>query len=147
MYSKITDDEGNTLAYQVTPDLGSGVFLFDHETGESTPLSATDEENVYINEDTGQRYKMDFPAPPVTASPLVSEDVTDLGTGEVVDSMGDSGNVADDSSNPTDESAPLFEDTSALGPSYGDMPDPVPAVAASISDYEEAVEEAQRQQT
>lgn len=115
VHSTITDSDGNTVAYQVNEDLGGGVFLFDHATGESTPLSLTDTDNVYIDESTGQRYQMDFPITPVTASPLSSDSVIDLGSGEPVATTSE-GVAASDPADPT----------------------PVEAEALSIDDYLEA---------
>ena len=37
------------------------MFLFDPETGKSTPLTMTNKDNVFMHPETGQYYQMDFP--------------------------------------------------------------------------------------
>ena len=60
-YTVVNGPDGKPLGYKVSKELGGGVFLFDPETGKSTPLTMTNKDNVFMHPETGQYYQMDFP--------------------------------------------------------------------------------------
>lgn len=60
-YTVVNGPDGKPLGYKVSKELGGGVFLFDPDTGKSTPLIMTNKDNVFMHPETGQYYQMDFP--------------------------------------------------------------------------------------
>ena len=60
-YTVVKDSNGDPMGYRVSKDLGSGVYLFDNETGKSTLLQGTDQEGIYYDKSSEKYYEMNFP--------------------------------------------------------------------------------------
>lgn len=60
-YTVVKDSNGDPVGYRVSKELGGGVYLFDSDSGTSTPLAATEDDNVYYDKETGKYYEMSFP--------------------------------------------------------------------------------------
>ena len=60
-YTVVKDSNGDPMGYRVSKDLGSGVYLFDNETGKSTLLQGTDQDGIYYDKSSEKYYEMNFP--------------------------------------------------------------------------------------
>lgn len=60
-YTVVKDSNGDPMGYRVSKDLGSGVYLFDKDTGKSTLLQGTDQEGIYYDKSSEKYYEMNFP--------------------------------------------------------------------------------------
>lgn len=79
-YTAVNGPDGKPMGYKVSDDLGGGVFLFDADTGESTPLTKTTKENVFMHPETGEYYQMDFPDQETEVDASVSDTDSDAPT-------------------------------------------------------------------
>lgn len=60
-YTVVKDSNGDPMGYRMSKDLGSGVYLFDKDTGKSTLLQGTDQEGIYYDKSSEKYYEMNFP--------------------------------------------------------------------------------------
>lgn len=60
-YTVVKDSNGDPMGYRVSKDLGSGVYLFDKDTGKSTLLQGTDQDGIYYDKSSEKYYEMNFP--------------------------------------------------------------------------------------